>query len=164
MNETKAQPDRKPEDLAREFVAFLRQNASNKAVMSPLKAAITPSRIQQAWPILARFGGIDSPAHEIVGPFFAYHPKDTNQGNMGTTCSRLCIKNPTFEARFKRLLACEDRQELAEHLRRMLLAAKAKGTPVNWERLFIDIRYWGDRTRADWARNFEPWAGANPEE
>jgi CRISPR type I-E-associated protein CasB/Cse2 len=47
-----------------------------------------------------------------------------------------------------------DRDEIAERLRPVILAAKAKGIPVNYEELFADLCYWGDNVKARWAREY----------
>ena len=83
-------------------------------------------------------GGIGNPRIEVVAGLFAYHPDETHEGNLGTTCRRLAGENNSFEARFVRLLAC-DRDEICDRLRPVILAAKAKGIGVNYEQLFMDL-------------------------
>jgi CRISPR type I-E-associated protein CasB/Cse2 len=36
----------------------------------------------------------------------------------------------------------------------MVLMAKAQGVPVNYERLVVDLGYWNERTRREWASAF----------
>jgi len=85
---------------------------------------------------------------------------ETSSGNLGTTCRRLSGDHNTFEGRFRRLLAC-DRNDICEHIRPVVLAARAKDIPVNYERLFADLFYWSDAVKARWAAEF--W-GAPPAE
>jgi CRISPR system Cascade subunit CasB len=91
---------------------------------------------------------------------FAYHPQITSTGNLGTTCRQLAAESTTFDARFRRLLAC-DRNEICDRIRPVVLAAKAKGIPVNYEQLFSDLHYWSDVTKASWAREY--WAASEPD-
>jgi CRISPR system Cascade subunit CasB len=98
-------------------------------------------------------GGIGNSRMEVIAGLFAYHPDETDEGNLGTTFRRLKEENDSFEARFVRLLAC-DYDEICDRLRPVILAAKAKGIVVNYERLFTDLSYWGDRVKADWAREY----------
>jgi len=121
--------------------------------MADLRCALSPSRRARAWPLLARIGGIDRPIYETVAGLFAYHSEETHTGNIGTTCRRLTGENNSFDGRFRRLLSC-DRDELGDRLRPVVLAAKAKGIPVNYEELFTDWWYWGDRVKARWAREY----------
>ena len=44
----------------------------------------------------------------------------------------------------------------------MILAAKAKGFPVNYEQLFLDLCYWSDRVKARWAQEY--WGATGFEE
>jgi len=47
-------------------------------------------------------------------------------------------------------------------LRPIILAAKAKGIRVNYEELFADLRYWGDKVKTRWAREY--WGAPEGEE
>jgi CRISPR system Cascade subunit CasB len=64
-------------------------------------------------------------------------------------------------SRFSRLLAC-DRNELCERVRPIVLAAKSKGIPLNFETLIADILWWGDRVRTRWAQAY--WGGPQAED
>jgi len=149
MNEN--QPD--PNVAAARFVAYLRQLRDNRGAMADLRCALSPTRRARAWPLLARFGGIDHPTYETVAGCFAYHPDETHTGNIGTTCSSLAAKFNSFDGRFRRLLSC-DRAEIGERLRPVILAAKARGVPVNYEELFADLWFWSDRVKIRWAREY----------
>lgn len=145
------QPD--PKETAAKVLAYLRQLRNDRGAMADLRCALNPTRRARAWPLLARVGGIDRTIYETVAGLFAYHPDETHTGNVGTTCRRLAGENNSFDGRFRRLLSC-DREELGERLRPVILAAKAKGIPVNYEELFTDWWYWGDRVKARWAREY----------
>lgn len=147
------QPD--PKETAAELLAYLRQLRHDRGAMADLRCALnpTPARRARAWPLLARVGGIDRPIYETIAGLFAHHPEETHTGNLGTTCRRLAGESNSFEGRFKRLLSC-DRDEVCERLRPVVLAAKAKGIPVNYEELFADLWYWGDNVKARWAREY----------
>jgi CRISPR system Cascade subunit CasB len=146
-----SQPD--PKQTAAEVLAFLRQLRDNRGAMADLRCALNPALRARAWPLLARVGGIGRPIHETVAGLFAYHPEEVNTGNLGTTCRRLAAENSSFDARFRRLLSCE-REELGDRLRPVVLAARAKGIPINYEDLFADLVYWGDHVKARWAREY----------
>ncbi len=153
-----SQPD--PKENARRLMAFLRQLKSDRGAMADLRCALSPAKLPRAWPLLARVGGIGNPRIETIAGLFAYHPDETHTGNLGTTCRRLAGENNSFDGRFRRLLSC-DRDEICERLRPVILAAKAKGIPVDYEELFADLCYWGDNVKARWARQY--W-GAPEEE
>lgn len=142
-----------PRELAARFLKHLRQFKNERGTMADLRRALNPTQRHRAWPLLAQFGGIDDPRLETIAGLFGYHPEETSNGNLGTTCRRLSSEHNTFDGRFRRLLAC-DRDEICDHIRPVVLAAKAKGIPVNYEQLFADLFYWSDNVKARWAAEF----------
>jgi len=153
------QPD--PKEAAARLLAYLRRLKNDKGAMADLRCALNPTKLPRAWPLLARVGDIGNRRIEIVAGLFAYHPDETHAGNLGTTCLHLKEQNESFDARFRRLLAC-DRDEICERLRPVIFAAKAKGIKVNYEALFSDLCYWGDKVKARWAREY--WGVPEAEE
>lgn len=145
------QPD--PRRTAVTVLDYLRRFKDDRGAMADLRRALNPAQRHRAWPLLGRVGGIGNSRIEVIAGLFAYHPDETHEGNLGTTFRRLKEENDSFEARFVRLLAC-DYDEICDRLRHVILAAKAKGILVNYERLFTDLTYWGDRVKADWAREY----------
>lgn len=142
-----------PKETGARLLAYLRQLKNDRGSMADLRCALNPAKLPRAWPLLGRIGGIGNPRIETVAGLFAYHSDETTTGNLGTTCLRLKGQNQSFDARFKRLLAC-DRDEICDRLRHVILAAKAKDIPVNYERLFADLCYWGDTVKARWAQEY----------
>ena len=155
------QPD--PKEAASGLLAYLRQRKDDRGAMADLRCALSPSPAKRAraWPLLASVGGIGNRRIETVAGLFAWHPEETDAGNLGTTCRRLSAERASFDNRFQRLLSC-DRDEICERLRPVVLAAKAKGIPVNYEELFADLCYWGDNVKARWAREY--WGAPEAEE
>jgi len=150
-----------PKSDAKRLLEYLRRFKGDRGALADLRCALSPTKRARAWPLLGRVGGIENPRVEAVAGLFAYHPDETTTGNLGTTCRRLAAENNTFDARFQRLLFC-DRNEICERLRPVVLAAKAKGIPINYEELFSDLCYWGDSVKARWAREY--WGAHEDEE
>lgn len=144
-----------PKEAGARLLVYLRRLKSDRGAMADLRCGLSPSSAKRAraWPLLARVGGIDNARIETVAGLFAYHPKETSTGNLGTTCKWLAAENNSFDARFQRLLAC-DWDEIWERVRPVVLAAKPKGIPVNYEGLYVDLYYWGDKVKARWAREY----------
>ena len=142
-----------PKQIAADVLMYLRRLRNDRGAMADLRCALSPARRARAWPLLARVGGIDRPIYETVAGLFAYHPDETHSGNIGTTCRCLAGENNSFDGRFRRLLSCE-RDEICDRLRPVILTAKAKGIPVNYEELFADLVYWGDNVKARWASDY----------
>ena len=150
-----------PKETAKRLLDYLRRLKDDRGAMADLRCALSPAKLPRAWPLLARVGGIRNPRIEAIAGLFAYHPEETHTGNLGTTCLQLKAQNESFDARFRRLLGC-DRDEICERLRPMILAAKAKGIPINYEQLFADLWYWSDNVKARWAREY--WGAPEGEE
>jgi CRISPR system Cascade subunit CasB len=148
------------EDAAR-LLAHLRQVKNDRGAMADLRCALNPARRARAWPLLARVGGVDRPIYETIAGLFAYYPEETHVGSLGTTCRRLAAENQSYDARFRRLLSC-DRKDVCERLRPIILAAKAKDVRINYEQLFADLHYWGEKVKARWAREY--WEALEGEE
>ena len=142
-----------PPERAAAVMAFLRSQRNDRGAMANLRCALMPARRHRSWPLLARIGGIDNPVTETIAGCYAYHPEEARKGNFGDTCRRLAGEHNSFDARFRRLLAC-DRDELCERLRPVVLAAKSKGIPIDYETLVADLLWWGDRVRTRWAQAY----------
>lgn len=150
-----------PKVAAARLLAYLRRLKNDRGAMADLRCALNPAKLPRAWPRLGHVGGIGNPRIEAVAGLFAYHPEETHNGNLGTTCRRLAAESHSFDGRFRRLLSC-DRDEICERLRPVVLAAKAKGIAVNYEELFADLCYWGNQVRTRWA--VEYWGVPEGEE
>jgi CRISPR system Cascade subunit CasB len=140
-------------ETAVRLMGFLRTCKNDRGMLAKLRCALSEARRPRAWPLLARVGGIEDARIETVAGLFAYHPQETDRGNLGSTCARLRTENETFETRFLRLLAC-DRSEVCERVRPIVLAAKAKNIGVNYQLLFEDLSYWGDAVKTRWAKEY----------
>lgn len=142
-----------PKETAKQLLAYLCSIREDRGAMADLRCALSPTRRPRAWPLLARVGGIGKPRIETVAGLFAYHPHEMQMGSLGTTCRQLAAKNNSFEGRFRRLLLC-DRDEVYKRVRPVILAARANEIRVNYEQLYVDLCYWGDRVKAAWARDY----------
>lgn len=145
-----------PLQIAARLLSHLRELRNDRGAMAELRCALSPTKRHRAWPLLARVGGIDNLRIEIVAGLFAYHPDEIRTGNLGTTCLAVFGASDTKSksgSRIRRLLAC-DRDELCERVRPIIFAAKSKGVAVNYEALLRDLYYWGEKVKADWAREY----------
>lgn len=148
------------------LIERLRKHKDDRGMMANLRCILVENKRHRAWPALNRLGiSIDDEISAFVAGLFAMHPEETNKGNLGNTCKSIEQQrrdrrgdddkmNPT-ERRFQHLIAA-DRKELLGRVARMILLAKSQSVPVNYEKLESDLRYWGDRTKTDWASSF--WA------
>ena len=133
----------------------------------------------RAWEVVRHFGpqAIGHPVYETVAGCFAHHrrkescPDDASLRNFGTTCREIAESrddnpdkdgNRRFDARFRRLLACDTKQEICEVVRQIIRLARSSGVPVNYRRLFCDLWWWSARTKIEWAKEY--WSVPTPNE
>ncbi len=127
----------------------------------------------RAWEVLRYFGpqAIGNPVYETVTGCFAHHrskewcPDDPNMKNFGATCRKIAEsrddqpdKNDSrrFDARFRRLLSCDTRNDACEVVRQLVRLARSSEVKANYRVLFLDLWWWGKRTKTEWAREY--WA------
>lgn len=140
----------------------------NRGALADLRCTLVESRKHRAWPLLASFGGIGEKHPErviqTIAGLFAHHPLPTATGNMGDTCRGLMSDDERAEylqerkigpmtRRFQHLLAASH-DEVCKRTVRVVLYAKSKELPVNYEQLLHDLRYWSDSVRVQWAKSF----------
>jgi CRISPR type I-E-associated protein CasB/Cse2 len=100
---------------------------------------------------------------------FAIHQRTSDAGNMGTTMRALATGEgrgedglATFDARFRRLLACAGSTEVCDHLTGILRAAERNGIAINFVQLLLDLQSWGERVKVQWATEY--WGHPSREE
>jgi len=143
----------------------LRRIKDNRGLMADLRCGLVNGKRHRSWPALSRIRvGVDEVVKAHVAALYATHPEEAAQGNLGTTCKTIEFKRDggakgedkmtATERRFQHLLAAETGEELFARVTRMVLMAKSQGVPVNYEKLLVDLSYWNERTRREWAGEF----------
>lgn len=139
----------------------------DRGMMANLRCILVDNKKHRAWPALNRLGvTINNDVSAYVAGLFATHPEESLTGNLGTTCKTIEQmrdgkrsddgKLTPTERRFQHVLASKKGNELYERVLRMVRLAKAEGVPVNYAQLEIDLKFWNDRTKIEWATAF--WA------
>ncbi len=153
------------------FVARLRRWTADRGALANLRSGLRSQSAlrRRAWPLLAQLGplakedGREDPmltVRRTVAGLWAANSEShrAGSGNFGVTCYKLRGDHESFDLRFRRLLACDDRDELCERLVPVALAAQAKGITVDYDNLFIDLQYFAeagrDRVRTRWAQAY----------
>ena len=146
------------------LIEQLIRRKEDRGLMASLRCFLVESKRQRAWPALNRLNvRIDDVDAGTVAALFATHSEVAAVGNMGDHCRTLeKLRNekrtddakltPT-ERRFQHLLAA-NRSEIHERVGALIRMAKQQGVAINYEQLLIDLRYWNERTRNDWATHF----------
>ena len=142
----------------------LRKQKDNRGMMANLRCILVDNKKHRAWPALNRLGiAIKDDDSAYVAGLFATHPEETSAGNFGATCKAIEQKRgdkqsddsklTSTERRFQHLLTAE-KSELYGRVLRLVLMAKSQGVSVNYEKLISDLKFWGNRTKTEWANAF----------
>jgi len=142
----------------------LRKHKDNRGMMANLRCVLVDNKKHRAWPALNRLGiAIKDDDSAYVAGLFATHTEETPTGNFGATCKAIEQKRgdkrsddsklTSTERRFQHLLTAE-KSELYGRVLRLVRMAKSQGVPVNYEKLIPDMKFWGDRTKTEWASAF----------
>ena len=157
------------------LLTYLRERREDRGFRANLRSGLVDARQRRAWPIIAAFNGIGDHHRNrvvrIVAGLYATHPKETNEGDFGTSCRALLSedeRNKLAEGgepgpvskRFLHLLAAEN-TEVFDRVIALALRAKTHndGIPINYAQLFSDLWAWewqSERVKERWARSF--WA------
>ena len=143
----------------------LRKYKDDRGMMANLRCILVDNKKHRAWPALNRLGvALKDDVSTFVSGLFATHPETSDAGNFGNTCKAIeqqrgdkrsdDSKLTPTERRFQHLLAAERGDELQSRVLGMVLMAKAQGVPVNYEQLETDLKFWGERTKTEWASAF----------
>lgn len=96
----------------------------------------------------------------LVASLFALHPETSPKGvTFGKVLKRIwdeSNRSESIEKRFINLLST-DADDIGGHLRHAVSLARSRRVPVDYHRLFYDIRYWNHPDRfvqLEWARDF----------
>lgn len=155
-----------------QFLHHLESQVNDRGVMADLRHGLSRATEYRAWPHIASWGcRLDDDRERriwlTVAAGFAIHQRTVDTGNMGTVLRAIATGDgrgekglETFDARFRRLLACSSAGEACDQLVGVLRTAEGKNVPVNFARLFTDLRYWGDKVKVRWAAEY--WKSAPP--
>lgn len=149
-------------ELAAKRLERLRERCADPGFRAALRHWLGDSEKRRARAYQALMnvrGRLDDEAFNTVAALYAHHPEHQADGSsLGRLCQRLAADFSTFEGRFKRLLTCAA-DELPQQLRPLVFAAHARGVPLDYLRLYLDLRSWnhdhsGEDVRKRWATEF----------
>lgn len=152
------------------FIHYLQKLADgqDRGALASLRRGLgqPPSTVADMYRYVEPFLGEDArykeSAYYLVAALFAFHPKSTDEGNMGTHLAKTRTESgeDALERRFTALLAAH-LDDLPDYLRQAVSFLKSKNEePINWNELLRDLQNWGHEDRfvqKKWARSF--WGG-----
>jgi len=159
------------------FLAWAAEAVKQKdrGTLADLRHGFSPATEYRAWPHIAKWCDLTIDRERriwtTIAAGFATIESSRRQGNFGVTLRTLALHNNngkpddalrSFDARFRRLLTCASSEEVCERLPGIVRAAKQKDVPIDFEQLFHDLRFWGEKVKVRWAAQY--WGEETPAE
>jgi CRISPR type I-E-associated protein CasB/Cse2 len=169
---------REVQKRAEELVKKLEEwhERQDRGVLARLRRGLSETTQHEAWTVLGPWFGpmaVDNPVYQTVAGCFSLNPviwvphddpKEDAKRNFGWTFLEARLAEPEGKkkmrdekephTRFRRLLACSDRDEICQHIRHAIRFVKSKEKEVNYRKLFEDLWWWNDYTKIAWAKAY----------
>lgn len=141
-------------------------NGNNKpdtAFRAAMRRADNPATEHQSWKYLAPYCNLsqdaERQAYALVGASIARcRPESNGKQNLGdalSCCTLDASGEDPMERRLRRILACDDTQELIRILPPILrLLEKNEKVSLNYIRLLEDILRFSEKTKLQWAKQY----------
>src|SRR4051794_41915070 len=87
---------------AKRTVDCLQRIREDRGALAALRSRWIPARETQAWPLLARIGGLENRTKQEIAALYALHPAHTDNrhgGDKGAGCAGFGQQDPTFGLR-----------------------------------------------------------------
>lgn len=156
------------------FLARVRNRADDRGLMAELRSLLNPNLRMRGWSAMATIGRLGDKPMETLAGLFAFYPQSYQEEksfSFGVSCRILAEKRrkkgtadheSPLDVRFRRLLACEQREDVCRLLPEFVRGMKVEGIPVDYDTLYRDVRFWNDRVRERWAIDY--WSSKEKEE
>lgn len=156
------------------FLAKIRSRQDDRGLMAELRALLNPNLRMRGWRAMAAIGELGNKPMETLAGLFAFYPQEfqaESSFSFGVSCHILAEKRrkqettdheSPLDVRFRRLLACEQREDVCRLLPEFVRGMKVEGIPVDYDTLYRDVRFWNDRVRERWAIDY--WRSKEKEE
>lgn len=97
--------------------------------------------------------------YKIISSLFYYHSIDSSEDiSLGQSCKKYFNRKEisSFENRFLKIINSDSRESIYKNrtLLKVIQLLNKEQIPINYEKLFIDLWYFGDSTRERWGYDF----------
>lgn len=146
------------------FLPRLQKVVEDRGKRASLRRYWSDTTQHQAYPVLGELGALGNPRVTILASLYAEHPSHKDGIGIGKAALLLGDRkdgNHPFDAHFRRLLACDDLEDLAQQLHRLIKRLARLPVGLDYAKLHKNLNYWGKYTESvklEWARDF--WQAA----
>lgn len=167
MEQNQQAPVKVKESKEGKFVQFVIERCKqDKGFAARLRRADNPATEYQSWEILGPWIELDNAWQRLpyatVGAAIARAKVERNGSlTLGKAIADSYAEKGSTQysdqakARLRRLLACDDVQEVCRVIRPVLALIDSKlGQPLDYSKLLSELRYFGERSKIRWAQDF----------
>lgn len=142
------------------FLSRLRRICGDRGNRAALRRYWSPTTRHQAYPLLGQLGALDDKRKTILVTLYAEHPEHQKSQGIGKAALRLGKREGgehPYDRHFKRLLACDTLDDLAQQLHRLVKRLQREGIGLDYEMLYKNLNFWANYAediKVRWAADF----------
>lgn len=154
-------------DTNNSFVDRLQKTCSDRGNRANLRRYWSPTTRHQSYPVLGRLGALRDDRLSILAALYAEHPKHQAGMSVGKATLGLGLRKEgehPYDRHFRRLLSCDDIDDLAQQLHRLVKRLEREGIGLDYQLLHKNLNYWAnyqEDVKLRWAADF--WQAPIPE-
>jgi CRISPR type I-E-associated protein CasB/Cse2 len=148
----------KPDHSA--FVKRLEKALEHRGDRAALRKYWSPTTRHHSYPILGKLRSLEDKRKTVLAALYAEHPEQHEGISVGRAALRLGERKDgdhPYDNHFRRLLACDDLDDLAQQLHRLVKRLAREGIGFDYAFLHRDLNFWTnyrDRVKLRWAADF----------
>jgi CRISPR type I-E-associated protein CasB/Cse2 len=143
------------------FIKKIIEACDDRGTRAELRRYWSPTTRHYAYPHLGHLQalGEHKKPDAYIAALYAVHPNHSYGPNLGSACRKLAGDKgfDSFERHFRRLLASESLDDVADQLYRIFKRMERESIPLDYEKLLWNLRSWNKKSedvKTNWAMGF----------
>lgn len=147
-------------DKQHQFLNNLQRIAADRGNRAALRRYWSPTTRHQAYPLLGQLDALRDERKTILAALFAENPEQHKGQTIGRAALRLGDRKDgehPYDRHFRRLLACDTLDDLAQQLHRLTKRLQREGIGLDYAELHKNLNYWAnyrEDVKVRWAVDF----------
>jgi CRISPR system Cascade subunit CasB len=143
------------------FIEKIIKACGDRGTRAELRRYWSPATRHYAYSHLGHLGalGDHKKPDAYTAALYAVHPNHSHGPTLGSACRKLAGDSgfESFERHFRRLLASESLDDVADQLHRIIKRMERESIPLDYEKLLWNLRNWSKKSedvKTRWAADF----------
>jgi CRISPR type I-E-associated protein CasB/Cse2 len=147
-------------DLQQQFLTRLQSIVADRGNRAALRRYWSPTTRHQAYPLLGQLGALSDDRKTILAALYAEQPEHKTGQSVGKAALRLGDRKDgehPYDRHFRRLLACDSLDDLAQQLHRLVKRLQREGIGLDYAELLKNLNFWANYSedvKVRWAADF----------